>query len=229
MRKWMVVSVLMVLLAAVVLAILLFPDSAEQQVSRDEAKAVVTEMHGGTVSETVEKDGYFHVVFQRPDGQYRASVNKENGQVEELELLERKEPVKELTEQEAQSVAVNEVDGTVENIRYFEERNEYEVEIRREDQLTTIVLSAGTGEVKRITTNPAEAESEPEPDTVISREEAVAIARTVLAGEADSVEFQQTNDGGLYLVEIENDETDQEVLVQVHAIKGEILTVEWDS
>ena len=42
------------------------------------------------------------------------------------------------------------------------------------------------------------------------------------------VEFIETADGGYYLVEIENVDSDQEATIQIHAIRGDTMTVDWD-
>ena len=46
------------------------------------------------------------------------------------------------------------------------------------------------------------------------------------------VAFEKTDDGGYYLVEIEQDneeEEDVEAVFHIHAITGDIISVEWDN
>ncbi|MBT2570373.1 hypothetical protein [Planococcus sp. ISL-110] len=69
---------------------------------------------------------------------------------------------------------------------------------------------------------------EPEPVRIITRDEAVRVAKNTLDGEVQEAEFVQTEDGGYYLVEIVNDQTEQEATIQIHAVRGDTMSVEWD-
>lgn len=230
MKKWLLMSAATVFIAIAVLAFLLFPGNSEQTVTLAEAEETVIGLYGGAVENTAESGNHFVVDFNRDDGRYQASVNKNTGQVESMELVEKAEQGKKLTEEEAAEIASAEVEGTVENNTFIEERNEYEVQIAGQEENATVFVSVQTGEIRKISTEAAEPDPkpEPEPERIITRDEAAAIARKTLEGEVQEVEFTQTEDGGYYLVEIENEETEQEVTVQVHAIRGETMTVEWD-
>jgi len=62
---------------------------------------------------------------------------------------------------------------------------------------------------------------------LISEKQAMKIALGQLKGEVEDIEFVRTNDGGYYLVEID-DNKDNEATFQIHAISGKILSVTWD-
>lgn len=226
MKKWMIMAAASILLALAVLAFLLYPDNENQKLSLAEAQAAVADLYGGKAGNSSETADSYLVDFTRNGGSYKAIVNKETGKVESIEQLSGSKPQKSLTEEDAKAIAESEAEGTVNAIVYSEKNNDYKVEVAGEKQLTKIILSAETGEIKRISTDAKEEEAEPE--RVITRDEAVEIAKKTLDGELQEIEFTETEDGGYYLVEIENDETDQEVTVQIHAIRGEILTVKWD-
>jgi len=69
-------------------------------------------------------------------------------------------------------------------------------------------------------------------DVLITREQAIEIALGELNGEVEYTTFKQTNDGGYYIIEIEqdNEETDDiEAIYHIHAITGDILFFEWDN
>src|SRR5690606_32064203 len=139
------------------------------------------------------------------------------------------EVAKLLTEQQAQDIALEQAEGTIDGISYNEERNEYDVKVKEETQLSTVILSADTGEVRKISQEPIEAaepteEPTPEPERIITRDEAVQLAKKTLDGEVQEAEFVETGDGGYYLIEIENEQTDQEATVQIHAIRGDTMT-----
>ncbi|EIM05113.1 hypothetical protein A1A1_17895 [Planococcus antarcticus DSM 14505] len=230
MRKWMLMASTTILFGVAVLAFLLFPRSSPE-VTAEQANETVISQYGGKVAKNTESGDIYEVEFLRPDGLYLALVNRQNGQIETIELIKKTEPAKELTEQQAEEIALERAIGTIEGVTYNEERNEYDVKVMEETQLSTIVLSAATGEVRSISQEPVEAaapaeEPEQEPDRIITRDEAVRLAKNTLNGELQEVEFVQTDDGGYYLVEIENDQTEQEATIQIHAIRGDTMSVE---
>ena len=233
MKKWMLMAAGTVLLGVIVIAFLLNPFIGSESISAQEAEQSVLELYGGELVGTSEVDNRFAVDFNKADGLYTAMVNKATGQVESMKLIEKKEPAARLTEEQAGAAALKKVDGTLESVTYLKDNQQYEVKIKDEKNITTVLVAAGTGEIGNITAEPiakpdAKPEPEPEPDAVITQDEAIAIAKQTLDGEVQEAEFVQTEGGGYYLIEIENEESEREVTVQIHAIRGETLTVEWD-
>lgn len=226
MAKWMIVALSAVMLSAVVVVILLYPRFAGKDISPQEAEQAVISMYGGQAERTVRKDDKYRVEFIREDGLYVAFVNGDSGKVESLQAREAaaQETPEQLTEEQAKAIAAEETGGTVDSIRFLQEQDEYEVRIAKEGGDQLVFLSAVTGEIRKMT--PIEEPSEPEP--VLTEAEAIEIAKKTLDGEVQDITFTNDSDGGTYLVEIENDELDKEVTVQIHAVRGETLTVEWD-
>ena len=60
---------------------------------------------------------------------------------------------------------------------------------------------------------------------LLSEQQAAEIALKEVPGEVDSVEFEGNAEGGVYFVEIEQED---DVTVQVHAITGEIIVIQYD-
>lgn len=60
---------------------------------------------------------------------------------------------------------------------------------------------------------------------LLSEQQVVDIVLKEVPGEVDSVEFEGNAEGGIYFVEIEQEE---DVTVQVHAITGEIIVIKYD-
>lgn len=228
MAKWMLVALSTVVLSAVVVLILLYPRFAGEEVSLQEAEQAVISMYGGQAERTVRKEDNYMVEFVRDDGLYVAIVNGDNGKVESLQALEETAPEtpERLTEEQAEAIAAEETGGTVDTIRFLQEQDEYEVRIAKESGDQLVFLSSVTGEIRKIT--PVEEPPESEPEPVLTEAEAIEIAKKTLNGEVQDITFTNDSDGGSYLVEIENDELDKEVTVQIHAVRGETLTVEWD-
>ncbi|OHX53592.1 hypothetical protein [Planococcus faecalis] len=128
-------------------------------------------------------------------------------------------------------MALEKVEGIIGSNTYNKDRNEYTVKVEEETQVSTLVLSAATGEVLTISKEPVQVVPSEEPDLerIITRNEAIRLAKKTLSGEVQDDEFVETVDGGYYLIEIENDETDQEATIQIHAVRGDTMTVEWDN
>ena len=75
---------------------------------------------------------------------------------------------------------------------------------------------------------------EPKPSTptteqkpiLLTEQQVISIASAQFTGEVEDVDFENTADGGYYLIEI--DTAEEEVTVQIHAITGKILSVSFD-
>lgn len=170
--------------------------------------------------------------FQRAEGLYLAKVSREGGQVESVELIKKAETVETFTQQQIEKIALEKVPGSVENIEYNEKKDEFVVHIKDHKQLSIVVLSAKSGKVSSINQQLVatdEGVEQSEFDRIITRNEAIKRAKKTLEGEVQDVDFEETEDGGYYLVEIENEETDQEATIQIHAVRGNTMTVEWDN
>lgn len=62
--------------------------------------------------------------------------------------------------------------------------------------------------------------------SVLTEQQAIDIALKEVPGQLDSVEFEKTTDGGYYFIEIE--QGDNEIIVQIHAITGKILSIQYE-
>lgn len=235
MKKWIMIAASIILGIAIVFFLFNSTDN-EKRLNEAEASAKVTELYGGTANAATLDGNEITVEFQTDVGRYSAIVDRESGQVAAVELIEKTGPSKTLTEKQAEEIALEEVQGSIDEISYLKEQNEYEIKIAGETEVSIVTLSAETGEISKISkeeitqsdSDQPEDETPPEPERIITSDEAVLIAKETLQGEVQEVEFTETQDGGYYLVEIENDETDQEATIQIHAIRGETLSVDWD-
>lgn len=230
MRKWILMTLATILLGGSIIAFLLFPRSSPE-ISVEQAEETVVNLYGGSIEQTTASGDNYEVEFEQTDGRYLALVNRQNGQVESMKLIKKAEIAKELTEQQAEKIALEQVGGIVSSNTYNKDRNEYTVKVEEEIQVSTIVLSAATGKILKTSEEPIKVVPIEEPDLerIITRNEAIRLAKNTLAGEVQDDEFVETEDGGYYLIEIENDETDQEATVQIHAVRGDTMTVEWDN
>lgn len=228
MSKKLIMAGATILLALLILGFLLIPGSDENLLTEAEAGASVIKLYGGEIeSSEPAKDGYT-IVFNRENGKYSAQVDKSTGRIDSVALLEKATSDSVIPEAEAHKLALEEAEGEIVESSFSKERNEYEVAIENDNEKSTIVIDAASGDIRGIQ---KEAVPEKAPETanrVITEAEAIAIARKTLNGEVQDVEFTETEDGGFYLIEIEKDSTDQEAAIRVHAVRGETLTVEWE-
>lgn len=61
---------------------------------------------------------------------------------------------------------------------------------------------------------------------ILTEQQAIELALQEVNGKLDSVDFEKTTDGGNYFIEIE--QGDEEIIVQIHAITGKILSIQFD-
>ncbi|MDN7241441.1 PepSY domain-containing protein [Planococcus sp. N028] len=226
MRKWMLMVLATIFLGAVVLILLLNRGADGEVISAEEAGTKVVKLYGGKVQETLPAGDYYEVKFSREDGQYTAEVDKQSGQVASVELNKKTEIPKKLTEEEASAIALKEAEGEVGEVVYSKDSNEFKVEVKGVESISTVIVAADSGEIRKITNQAVE--TDPLSKPLISPDKAIEVAKKTLDGEVSEVEFVESEDGGYYLVDIDKEETDQEVLVTVHAIRGDTMTVEWD-
>lgn len=231
MRKWIFMAAATAVLAIAALIYLLVAGTEDTRITASQAGETVIAQYGGVIEETAISGNVYEVGFTREDGTYKAAVDSSTGRVLSVELLEKTAvPVpKKLTEEEAKAIAIKESGGTAGEVRYAQQENEYEVDITDGSAQKIVYVSADTGEIRKISDVPSETPiPTPNPEPVLSREDAIKIAKRTLDGEVQEAEFTETADGGYYLIEIDNEELDKEATIKIHAIRGETMTVEWD-
>lgn len=127
-----------------------------------------------------------------------------------------------------------------------QQQDSFLVELEKEDGIYEIEANATYGNVTQITrltttetteptTTPTDTEepSEPQqPGSRLTEEQAVELALKEVSGTLEDVDFEDSEQGGFYLIEIEQpgqgDEDGQEATVQIQAITGEVLSIVWD-
>ena len=111
------------------------------------------------------------------------------------------------TAQATYEVMVDEVNGRFSNLALIYEK-------------PTVVQ-----EEENVTNTPNQSEPA-QPNTPLTEQQAIQIASAQFAGEIEDVDFENSADGGYYLIEI--DTKTEEIIVQIHAITGKILSVSFD-
>ena len=202
----------------------------EKPLSNEEIRSKLEDMYGGTVDSLSLENGIYVVELTRSGALYSVKVESITGKVLSLDQLSEVEveSPKVLTEKEARAIIAGNFPGEVERISLNKKEDPpvYNVEVVHDQALVTIALDAHSGELIS-----EETKEVPERNVIITRDKAIEIALEQLRGEVDHVSFEHTDNGGYYLVEIEQDNDDSddvEAVFQIHAITGEILSVDWN-
>lgn len=201
----------------------------EEHMTQEEIQQQLETMYEGTVGELTFQDGVYSTEITRSGGVYETKINAENGQVLSMALINKIE-VKEpelLSVQEVREIVVKKYNNDIERLSHDDTGGipVYNVEIAKDQVLLEVVVDAKSGEIISEKEHPTATAN-----TLITREESIDIALKQLRGEVEYVEFHDKEDGGYYLIEIEqdNDDDDIEAVFQIHAITGKIMSVKWD-
>lgn len=204
--------------------------SQDEPLSREAVSDQIEKMYEGTVDKIKVQKGVYIAELTRTDAVYQVEVDMVSGNILSLKQLTEVEEKsqKVLSETEVTDIIAEHYDSEIERMTLNDEAEEvvYEVEVVEDQALVKIIIDALSGEV--ISEEP---QGETDPKALISREQAVKIAFTQLKGDVEYVEFKQTENGGFYLIEIEQNNDNGknlEAVIQIHAITGEILSVVWD-
>ncbi len=126
--------------------------------------------------------------------------------------------------------------GEVQDIT--KKKNQYEVTFAKNDTIYQVLVNEAEGtfsDLKVIKKGPKKEEqietmedapAEQEEIKPLTKEQVVKIARSQFDGSIDEIEFVVTDEGGYYNVDMENEE--DEAVLQIHALTGEIITITYD-
>lgn len=230
-RKWLGLAAIgAAVLIVVIVAVMALRGGGETMAAAD-VEAKLTGMYGGEIRDIVQDGDVYRATLERNDGVFEAVVDSDGGAIIAMEKTESVDPIPEadmkakIAEQygsEPSSIALKD--------------NVYSATVEDETRTTEAEYDAVTGEqIDESVTEKEPAKEEtppaqeaPKPSVRLTPSEAANIALNEIPGELDDdIEFEETQDGGYYMVQVEAGD-DREADIQVHAITGEILTVSWD-
>lgn len=199
---------------------LINPASAEH-LSQKDVKQMVEGMYAGTVSEIVDKGEEFQVELEKDQGKYQLIVDRESGEIlslvrTEIKASEEKETEKgeEKEKQVAEKSEEKDDQGT-------EQKNTEEKVVKKEEK--KVEKQESKSEQK---TSSPKKESSP-PKKQLTEQQAANIALKQVSGEIDDIELETINGVPYYFVEVEAND-DEEALVQINAVSGEVKSLTWD-
>jgi uncharacterized membrane protein YkoI len=199
---------------------------AEGEISQEGMSSRIEQMYGGRVTNILQENGQYKALLERSDGNYEVLADQSKGDIVSITLLNQVPnsgaPLK--TQDEIIATVTKEYEGTVERIELnsHAEPPVYSVEIAKDETLITLSVDANTGIVLDTTEKQTTAEQ-----ALLTKEQAITKAKTKLSGKVEYIVYEETPDGGYYLIEIES-EDDQEAVIQVHGVSGKILSITWD-
>ncbi len=221
MKKWIIPIFAIIILSSFALWFLQNRFFHEEALSETGAVLRIEELYKGHVEHIKKRGENYEIVFSRGEATYAVELNQQTQQVSNL--IMKKSTSKLLTEEQIRQRALAYIPGVIESVRLTD--STYMVQVEKEEMKKELALDAYTGEV--LSETDVQPVTEPEEGTsVIAKQQAIQIALQQLNGEVDSVDFEETEDGGYYLVEIETDK--DEAVFQIHAISGKVMSVTWD-
>ncbi|MDZ5783592.1 PepSY domain-containing protein [Marinococcus luteus] len=199
------------------------------EMSPEEIEQAVQEQYQGDITSVEKQNGTYEVMTELDRGTYQLQVDAEDGAVTGVTRVAGNSTgdTEALTEEEARALAEEETDFSIEEIsrETREGTAVYVVEFAEDEALEEITIDARSGDILE---EKAEEDREERRQTVLSEQEAAAVAQEEVNGEVDDVDFEKSDAGEpFYYVELEQND-DDEATVQVHGITGEILSVTWD-
>lgn len=226
-KNWFIPLLLTIIIVGAGAVYMLKLTSEEETVTKEEIQSRIEQMYGGSVSNLIRKKDRYIVQINRQDGLYEIVADTSKGDIISITLLEQAAKQQQLpikTKEDIQSIVSSEYEGTIERMVLSSETEQpfYAVDIAKDETLITLTIDALTGSILDSKKKQTTAEQ-----ALISKDQAIIKAKKQLTGEVQYITYEETSDGGYYLIEIES-EDDREAVIQVHGVSGEILSVTWD-
>ncbi|WP_408009278.1 PepSY domain-containing protein [Pseudalkalibacillus sp. A8] len=187
----------------------------DRPLAEDEIKEFIASKYSGEIKEITRHGDLFEAILERETGIYKIVINADERSIEGLEILEARG--KQIDEEKAKEIALNDVEGEVEDAQFIKNENPpvYKIKVKTDTEVIVVTVHAKSGEIINRTEEKPEEPKEQE-KTLISEKEAKQKALSAVSGEIDDLELITINGIPTYEIEIEieiNDEEDVTVLV----------------
>ncbi|ATP40992.1 hypothetical protein CSE16_13530 [Solibacillus sp. R5-41] len=182
--------------------------------TKEQMTAQVEKVYRGSVQSFIEKDDYYLASFEKNGSTYEVQIDPYNGELSNMQAI---------FIADKPNVAVKEDDNGKPNTN-----------VKTDDTTKPDVATKSTTNTKPSdTAKPSDnTQKETPPKTIkplLSEAQAKAIALKEINGQVESVDYNATSDGGYYFIEVEPTNEDRdEVIVQVHAVTGKILLIQYE-
>lgn len=236
----------MIIIASCIIIIGVFalknPFTQASPLSKEEIETQLIAMYDGEVEDLKLRKNRYEAKLLKDGAEYTVQADAESGKVLFLEQTKEAPPETPIVQNKETETETENETPPIEEVEPPEEDEVQREEDEVDSDQDTVEDEENKDETDQTkdkkpteeTDEQEEKQSEEEPTTLISKEEAANIALDALPegmiGEVDDIDFVETTEGGYYLVEIEidTDDDEDEVIYQIHAISGEVLTTKWD-
>lgn len=220
-------------------------NTSAEPLTEEAAIQMVDERYGGEINDIQLINDEFHIDITLPTGKYKLKIDRSNGGVLAMEQTEAAEVEKdELTEEEIRKIIKKEETGKIEKVekKVAEDEVLYKAKVKTDKKNIDLVIDAITGDIiDRQEDKPSEANKPNETnknetvDSILTEAQAIFIALDTVdperKGEVDDVDLETIDGQIYYFVEVEfdtDDDNDDEAVVQINAITGEVGPIVWD-
>ena len=221
-----------VLLAAIVIWQLTKTYTTAEPLTESDAINLVETMYSGENAEVSSAGDIFKIKFKIDSGIYEIDVHRKTGDISNLKKLSQ--DTQEKTEAEVREIIAKEQPGEIKAIEKKAEleKNYYYVTVKAGDLETIYKLQASSGEIVDVVQNklkpenPLETSPGPPVESVqpITEQQAIELALQRVEGVVEDVDFEEENGQYYYFVEVETSQ-EEEKIVQIHPISGEVITI----
>lgn len=223
MKKWLITITAIVV--GCVVALWYFQERyvKEEPLSKKEAITHIQTLYNGEVKHIEKQGQQYEMELVRNGATYEVVIDVNTRQIQDLRL---KEAAKKrlLSEAEIRKYVTDYAHGKIESV--ILEDTYYKVTVENERKIKNLTMDSYTGVIISEEDTLKDVNMPMEEETVISEQKAIQIALQEQKGDVDSVDYKETDDGGYYEVEIESD--NDEVVILIHGVTGEVMSVEWD-
>ncbi|MEK5230451.1 PepSY domain-containing protein [Lysinibacillus sp. FSL K6-0232] len=220
MKKWLLIIAVIILLGGGIIWLIQYRYFHNEPLSEAEAVGHIETIYHAQVTDVEKQGDTYKMLLTREQVIYAVTFDAITQQVIDLSMKEAQRPLL-LTENEIRQLVKKEY-SDVESIILTD--NIYTVRVEQEDKQKELTVDAYSGEI--VAERAIEPSKQPVAEHIISQQQAIQIAQQQLNGEVDSVDFEETADGGYYLIEIETE--NDEATFQIHAISGKVMSITWD-
>jgi uncharacterized membrane protein YkoI len=224
-KSWIWIFVIFLLSITVLITIQQFTSYPEaKHLTTKEAQSLVQNRYQGTVTQIRLTNNQYLIKMEKGKRIYKIKLNSNTAEIVSMIKIEDQKPQQVLTETEIRSLITEKTKGTITSIK--KERQDgkeiYIVSVNEGTNLISFIVDSVSGTI--LSTSPT---VKTEPSKRLSKAEAVEVAIQQVDGTVDKINLETKNGQPYYFVKIKADDK-QEAIVQVHAIKGNVVSITWD-
>lgn len=127
------------------------------------------------------------------------------------------------TAQATYEITVDEVNGRFSNLTLIYEKPTV---VQEEENTTSMPNAPDDTNTQLEQPNTVQTPTPEQKPVLLTEQQVKSIALAQFTGEIEDIDFENSADGGYYLIEIDTET--EEIIVQIHAITGKILSVSFD-